>query len=108
MRKGVSGRESSGSLNGRGEFSRWPKRAYGGTCQRCCAGSEDVRPTGFSRNKARAIRDACPALVEILTAAQPSPLSAKKSFGSRPFSAINAALRSFGKPSIDWRLPKWV
>jgi uracil-DNA glycosylase len=26
-------------------------------------------------------------------------------FGSRPFSAINAALRKAGKPEIDWELP---
>jgi uracil-DNA glycosylase len=44
----------------------------------------------------------------ILTAAHPSPLSAKKFFGSRPFSAINNALRSFGKPPIDWQLPDRV
>jgi uracil-DNA glycosylase len=44
----------------------------------------------------------------ILTAAHPSPLSAKKFFGSRPFSAINNALRGFGKPPIDWQLPERV
>jgi uracil-DNA glycosylase len=44
----------------------------------------------------------------VLTAAHPSPLSAKKFFGSRPFSAINAALRSVGKPPIDWQLPERV
>jgi uracil-DNA glycosylase len=44
----------------------------------------------------------------ILKAAHPSPLSAKKFFGSRPFSAINNALRSFGKPPIDWQLPERV
>ncbi len=41
----------------------------------------------------------------IVKAAHPSPLSAKSFFGSRPFSAINAALRSIGEPEIDWRLP---
>ena len=44
----------------------------------------------------------------VLTAAHPSPLSAKKFFGSRPFSAINAALISVGKPPIDWQLPERV
>jgi uracil-DNA glycosylase len=44
----------------------------------------------------------------VLTAAHPSPLSAKKFFGSRPFSAINAALQSIGKPPIDWQLPERV
>jgi uracil-DNA glycosylase len=41
----------------------------------------------------------------ILTAAHPSPLSAKKFFGSRPFSAINRELESLGKPPIRWQLP---
>jgi uracil-DNA glycosylase len=41
----------------------------------------------------------------ILTAAHPSPLSAKKFFGSRPFSAINKALKKHGKPEIDWQIP---
>ncbi len=44
----------------------------------------------------------------VLTAAHPSPLSAKKFFGSRPFSAINNALRASGKPPIDWQLPERV
>jgi uracil-DNA glycosylase len=41
----------------------------------------------------------------ILKAAHPSPLSAKKFFGSRPFSAINAALRAQGQRPIDWQIP---
>jgi uracil-DNA glycosylase len=41
----------------------------------------------------------------VLKAAHPSPLSAKKFFGSRPFSAINAALVELGHPPIDWQLP---
>jgi uracil-DNA glycosylase len=42
----------------------------------------------------------------ILKAAHPSPLSAKNGFfGSKPFSAANAALRKFGKPEIDWQIP---
>jgi uracil-DNA glycosylase len=41
----------------------------------------------------------------VLTAAHPSPLSASKFFGSRPFSAVNAALEKLGKPPIDWQLP---
>ncbi len=41
----------------------------------------------------------------ILKAAHPSPLSAKKFFGSRPFSAINNALQNMGKEPIDWQLP---
>ena len=39
----------------------------------------------------------------ILRAAHPSPLSAHNGFfGSRPFSRINALLRSSGSPEIDW------
>jgi uracil-DNA glycosylase len=41
----------------------------------------------------------------IVKAAHPSPLSAKKFFGSRPFSSINAALTALGRPTIDWQLP---
>ncbi len=42
----------------------------------------------------------------IVQSAHPSPLSARNGFfGSRPFSAINRALREAGKQAIDWQLP---
>jgi len=41
----------------------------------------------------------------ILKAAHPSPLSVKKFFGSRPFSAINQALQESGQAPINWRIP---
>lgn len=41
----------------------------------------------------------------VLTAAHPSPLSAMKFFGCRPFSAINHELEKLGKTPIDWQLP---
>lgn len=42
----------------------------------------------------------------VIESAHPSPLSARNGFfGSRPFSRVNDALRSFGSPEIDWRLP---
>jgi uracil-DNA glycosylase len=41
----------------------------------------------------------------IVQGAHPSPLSARAFFGTRPFSAINAALRAAGKSEIDWRIP---
>jgi uracil-DNA glycosylase len=42
----------------------------------------------------------------VIQSAHPSPLSARNGFfGSRPFSAINNALREHGKPEIDWQLP---
>jgi uracil-DNA glycosylase len=45
----------------------------------------------------------------IVTAAHPSPLSARRGFfGSRPFSAVNQALRGWGQEELDWRLPDEV
>jgi uracil-DNA glycosylase len=42
----------------------------------------------------------------IIQSAHPSPLSARNGFfGSKPFSAINTTLQSFGKPEIDWQIP---
>jgi uracil-DNA glycosylase len=41
----------------------------------------------------------------IVQSAHPSPLSAKAFFGTRPFSAVNAALRAAGNREIDWRIP---
>jgi uracil-DNA glycosylase len=41
----------------------------------------------------------------VVESAHPSPLSAHNGFfGSRPFSRINAALRSAGLPDIDWSI----
>jgi uracil-DNA glycosylase len=42
----------------------------------------------------------------IVTAAHPSPLSAKKFLGSRPFSAINQSLEELGEGPIVWQLPE--
>ncbi len=42
----------------------------------------------------------------IQRAAHPSPLSARNGFfGTRPFSAVNRALKTAGKPEIDWQIP---
>ncbi|HBI42619.1 MAG TPA: uracil-DNA glycosylase, partial [Planctomycetales bacterium] len=41
----------------------------------------------------------------VLTAAHPSPLSASKFFGSKPFSAANRALEERGKEPINWQIP---
>jgi uracil-DNA glycosylase len=42
----------------------------------------------------------------VIQSAHPSPLSARNGFfGSRPFSAINKALRRAGKSEIDWQIP---
>ncbi|QDU98222.1 uracil-DNA glycosylase [Lignipirellula cremea] len=58
---------------------------------------------GFAQKKAKLI-DA--SRHPILTTAHPSPLSAKKFHGSRPFSAINHALTEQGQPAIDWQIPE--
>ena len=43
----------------------------------------------------------------VIQSAHPSPLSARNGFfASKPFSAINAALRDAGRGEIDWDLPK--
>ena len=41
----------------------------------------------------------------IFESAHPSPLSAKKFFGTRPFSTVNQWLEEMGKPPIDWAIP---
>jgi uracil-DNA glycosylase len=40
----------------------------------------------------------------IVRAAHPSPLSASRFLGSRPFSQVNAALKDAGRGEIDWQL----
>ena len=56
----------------------------------------------YAQKKAKLIN---PTKHPILTAAHPSPLSAVKFFGSKPFSKINEALESIGQTPIDWQLP---
>src|SRR3954463_6584311 len=42
----------------------------------------------------------------IIESAHPSPLSAHNGFlGSKPFSAVNTALREVGEKEIDWQIP---
>ncbi|WP_019548800.1 uracil-DNA glycosylase [Streptomyces sulphureus] len=41
----------------------------------------------------------------IIEGAHPSPLSARRFFGSRPFSAVDKALAEQGHAPVDWRLP---
>jgi uracil-DNA glycosylase len=57
---------------------------------------------GYAQKKKKLI-DAPPH--RVVTAAHPSPLSAKKFLGSRPYSAINRALEELGENPIDWQLP---
>jgi uracil-DNA glycosylase len=57
----------------------------------------------YARKKARLVT--APQHV-VLESAHPSPLSAKKFFGTRPFSAVNKALTDAGLPEVDWALPE--
>lgn len=41
----------------------------------------------------------------VVKGAHPSPLSARKFFGSRPFTQIDAAVAAQGHKAIDWRIP---
>ncbi|MCH0540992.1 uracil-DNA glycosylase [Streptomyces sp. MUM 203J] len=41
----------------------------------------------------------------VVKGAHPSPLSAKKFFGSRPFTQIDKAIADQGHEPIDWRIP---
>lgn len=46
------------------------------------------------------------ARTEVVTGVHPSPLSASRGFhGSRPFSAVDAALAAQGAAPVDWSLP---
>ena len=56
----------------------------------------------YARKKKRLVTNPAHVVIE---SAHPSPLSATKFFGTRPFSAVNAALREGGRPEIDWQLP---
>jgi uracil-DNA glycosylase len=56
----------------------------------------------YARKKARLVTNPVHTVIE---SAHPSPLSAKKFLGSRPFSAVNKALTDAGLPEIDWALP---
>ena len=40
----------------------------------------------------------------VFESAHPSPLSAKKFFGTRPFSTVNQWLEEMGKKPIDWTI----
>jgi uracil-DNA glycosylase len=58
---------------------------------------------GYARKKVSLIDTTRHTIIE---SAHPSPLSAHNGyFGSKPFSAINSALRQHGKPEIDWQIP---
>ena len=56
----------------------------------------------YARKKKKLITGVQHAVIE---SAHPSPLSAERFFGSRPFSKVNAALTQAGETPIDWQLP---
>jgi uracil-DNA glycosylase len=56
----------------------------------------------YARKKLRLIDTTRHAVVQ---GAHPSPLSAKKFFGSRPFTQINEAVAAQGHTPVDWRIP---
>ena len=55
----------------------------------------------WARKKAGLVDTTRHAIVE---SAHPSPLSARKFLGSRPFSRVNQALLAAGQPPLDWAL----
>ncbi len=57
---------------------------------------------GFAQKKAKKVSGP---QHRVVTAAHPSPLSAAKFLGAKPYSAINAALEEVGTGAIDWCLP---
>lgn len=70
--------------------------------------SERERPAVFilwgahAKKKAKLIDTARHRIVQ---GAHPSPLSARMFLGSRPFSAVDAALKDLGDEPMDWTLP---
>lgn len=56
----------------------------------------------YARKKARLVTGKQHVVIE---SAHPSPLSAERFFGSKPFSKVNAALQAAGETPIDWQLP---
>lgn len=56
----------------------------------------------YARKKSKLIDRSVHTVIEC---AHPSPLSQKRFFGSKPFSAANAALLAHAQTPIDWRLP---
>ena len=70
--------------------------------------NERARPTvfllwgGYAQKKAKLVDTH---RHRVLKSAHPSPLSAAKFLGSRPFSAVNNALRELGEEPINWCLP---
>jgi uracil-DNA glycosylase len=57
---------------------------------------------GYAQKKERLIQNGQHRIVK---AAHPSPLSMAKYMGSKPYSAINAALKEVGQEPINWQVP---
>jgi uracil-DNA glycosylase len=56
----------------------------------------------YAQKKMKIIDPTCNPVIK---GAHPSPLSAKKFMGSKPFSAVNTALTGLGEAPINWQLP---
>ncbi|MEV5954456.1 uracil-DNA glycosylase [Streptomyces sp. NPDC051987] len=57
---------------------------------------------GYAQKKLRLIDESRHVVIQ---SAHPSPLSAAKFFGTRPFTKINEAVAAQGHEPIDWRIP---
>ncbi|WP_369221660.1 uracil-DNA glycosylase [Streptomyces sp. R39] len=57
---------------------------------------------GYAQKKLRLIDEGRHVVIQ---SAHPSPLSAAKFFGTRPFTKINEAVAAQGHEAIDWRIP---
>ncbi|MFD4601201.1 uracil-DNA glycosylase [Streptomyces sp. NPDC058464] len=57
---------------------------------------------GYAQKKARLIDETRHVVIQ---SAHPSPLSAAKFFGTRPFTKINEAVAAQGHEAIDWTIP---
>ncbi|MER7179351.1 uracil-DNA glycosylase [Streptomyces hyaluromycini] len=57
---------------------------------------------GYAQKKAKLIDETRHVVIQ---SAHPSPLSAAKFFGTRPFTQINEAVAAQGHEAIDWRIP---
>ncbi|WP_089105583.1 uracil-DNA glycosylase [Streptomyces hyaluromycini] len=57
---------------------------------------------GYAQKKAKLIDETRHVVIQ---SAHPSPLSAAKFFGTRPFTQINEAVAAQGHEPIDWRIP---
>lgn len=96
---------AAGSHRGHG-WERFTDAILAAICRRPDPRAVFVLWGGPAQQKAPLLTELGAPRDTLITAAHPSPLSAHAGFfGSRPFSAVNAALRRLDLPPIAWRLP---